>query len=868
MFVLEESVKQWLKSLRKHPGLEDGYIAELHSHLLDEIDQLLEDGKNEKEAFETAVANLGPVETIGDDYYKTNTRRWLALTPSRIRDHFPALLVNYFKVALRRIKRHKGYALINILGLAIGMVCMIFIMKWVQNEISYDRFHLNADDLYVATFSNGSTVTPTALSKHLKTHFPEVSRTSRFGNMGENLFRVEKKELKAADGILAEADFLLMFSLSFLRGDPEKAFDEPHSIVISESLARQLFGKENPMGRTIVFNVNNDLKVTGIFRDYPSNSHIRCRYIIPLAAAKAWGWLGDMNTWNVNNIRTYVQLRKNTSADSVDTKISDLVEQHRPQDQRALLLQPITRLHLNPFGHSATRLIYVYIFSFMAFFILIIACINFMNLTTARSTTLAKEVGMRKVVGAARINLIRQFFGESLLLTCIASGIAVVLVALFLPSFNGLIHEAFTFKNLFDFKMLLGILSILLITGIIAGSYPSLFLSRIQTVEVLKGTMTSGLKGARFRKTLVVIQFSLSILLILGTIMIFKQVHYLKKQDIGYNKDNIIYFGIGNRFRKNYQTIKAEMLSHHHVESLTLTDVAPYRWQANAGHGDVDWEGKTSQKVKMVMIPVDSEYLKTFGMKMSEGRFFSEKFSTDTTDAFVINEAAGRAMELRNPLGKELKIWNFRGRIIGVVKDYHFESLHNPIIPMAMYIDPKAYGQVCIRIDSRNTAGTLQFIKEQWNKIYPEYPFEYHFLSDRISSLYKNEEAIGRLVEVFAVLAIFICSMGLFGLASFMTDRRSKEIGIRKVCGASIPLLVFRLTKEFLRLVIIALIIATPIAYFFITRWLGKFAYRTDISAWVIALTALLSLGIATITVGYHTLRTAQLNPATTLRYE
>jgi len=866
MFVLEKEVKKWLKTLRQNEGLEDGYIEELYSHLLDEIDHLLEEGKSEQEAFETAAANLGPVDKISNDYVKTDTRRLIAIPAERSGGGFLALSYNYFKVALRRIKRYKGYALINILGLAIGMASTIFILKWVQNELSYDRFHQHADDLYVATFSNGSTVTPTALAKYLKSKFPEIIHTSRFVTIGGNLIRYKTNELKEDGGIIVEPDFLTMFTFSFLRGNPGTVFTEPNSIVISEQLARKLFGRDNPMNKIVTFSAHYDLKVTGVFENYPSNSHIQCQYIIPLAAAKGWGWFGDLNTWKVNNIRTYVQLQKNTAVASVDVKISDIVEKHKPQDKRSLSLTPITRLHL--YNHSEGTITYVYIFSTMAFFILLIACINFMNLTTARATTLAKEVGIRKVVGAARFNLIRQFFGESLLLTIIAMALGTVLITLFLSSFNELTGEAFGFGDIFQPAMLLGITAILLLTGVIAGSYPALFLSGFKTVEVLKGNLTSGIKGAKFRKILVVTQFSLSILLIMSTFMIFKQVHFLKEQDVGFNRENIIYFGIGNRFRKNYTTIKTELLSNPRIQNLTLTDVAPYRWQSNAGYGDVDWDGKTTQQVKMVMVPVDFDYSRTFGIRLVEGRFFSKKFSTDVTNAFVVNETAVRAMEMENPLGKELKVWDFKGRIIGVVKDYHFESLRKPIIPMAMYIDPASYQQVCLRIHPQDTAGTIQFLKEQWKKVYPEYPFEYRFLDDRIRSLYKNEEAVGSLVQTFTILAIFISCLGLFGLASFMTEKRTKEIGIRKVCGSSIPGLIFLLSKDFLRLVIFALLIAIPIALFLINKWLQQFAYRTDITAGIIALTTLLALGIALFTVGYHTLKSARANPSETLRYE
>jgi len=866
MFNLEQAIRAWLKTLRGNQGLEDGYIEELHSHLLDEIDHLKEQGKSEKEAFDTAVANLGSVKKISADYYKTNTRRWTPIPPDNVRGNFLALLFNYFKVAVRRIKRHKGYSLINVLGLAIGMACAIFILKWVHYQLSYDHFHLNARNLYAATFSNGSMVTPTALSKHLKSEYPEIIRTSRYSNLGKQLLRYEDKEINEEGGIIVEPDFIAMFTIPLLEGNKETALKEPLSLLLSEDLAYKLFGNINPINKTVTFSAQYDLKVTGVFKNYPSNSHIECEYILPLAAAKEWKWFRDLNTWNENNIRTYVQLQQNTVVGSIDKKISNVVEKHRPQDKRSLSLRLITRIHLH--RHSNSPITYVYIFSTMAIFILLIACINFMNLTTARSTTLAKEVGIRKAIGAGRAHLIRQFLGETIMLTLIAFGVGVFLMALFLPTFNTLARETFSFGSLFQGSMVLGILAILLVTGILAGIYPALFLSRFQTANVVKGVLPSDMRGTGMRKVLVITQFSLAILLMLSTLMVYKQVKFLRDQDVGFNKDNIVYFGIGERFRNNFETIRTELMVNPKIVNVTLTDIAPYRWQSNAGYGDVHWQGKTNQQVKMVMVNVDTHYLKTFGMTMAHGRFFSKKLQTDVTDAFVVNETAIRAMEMDNPIGKELKIWELRGKIIGVVKDYHFESLHRKIIPMAMRIHPGFYGQACVRISPQNTAETLQFLKGQWKKIYPEYPFEYRFLDDRIHSLYAVEEAIGKLVKVFTILAIFISCLGLFGLASFMVEKRTKEIGIRKVCGASISGLIYSLSKDFLKLVFLACIIAIPLTLILTNKWLVEFAYRTSLNVGNILLITILSLSIAFITVGYHTFKSARINPTEALRDE
>jgi putative ABC transport system permease protein len=773
---------------------------------------------------------------------------------------------NYLKIALRNFFRHKGYTFINTAGLAIGIACCILIMLWVQDELSYDRFHENAEDLYVATFSNGSKVTPTALSPYLKAEYPEVIHSTRYATQGKILLKYEDTDIYQEGGVMVDSDFLKMFTIPFLKGNPETALESPISILLSEEVARKLFGSSDPIGRTLNMNTSVDMKVTGVFEDYPSNSHISFQFIFPIALVMANN--KDYETWDYNNIRTYVLLRKNTPVDSVDAKIRDVVERHRPQDKRAMSLQPITRVHLNPLYQSGGTILYVYLFSALAFFILLIACINFINLTTARSSNRAKEVGIRKTVGACRSHLVRQFFGESLLLTLIASVLAIGLVYLFLPMFNNLTGKSFTWELLLQRMVVLCIFGIILLTMLMAGSYPSFLLSRFQPIKVLKENQMTGMKGAFFRRILVVLQFSLSVFLILGTLMVYRQVHYLRERDVGYDRDNIVYFDIGSRFRKNIETIKTEWLSHSNILGVTMTDIAPYRWMSNAGYGDVHWEGKTNQQVKMVMISVDYDYLDTFGLKMAQGRFFSKEYSTDATDAYVINQAAVREMEMDDPIGKELRVWDLKKHIIGVVEDYNFESLRNEIVPMAMRIDPNWYFQACIRISSQNIPDTLAFLEDRWNEMYPEYPFEYQFLDETIQNQYGAEQSIGKLVTVFTLLALFISCLGILGLSSYTAEQRTKEIGIRKVLGASVSSIVRQISKEFVVLVVIANVVIWPVAYFIMNRWLQRFAYRISIGWWSFVLTGVGVLVVSLLTVSWQILRAATANPADSLRYE
>ncbi len=775
------------------------------------------------------------------------------------------MLINYLKITIRNIRRHKAYSFINIAGLAIGIASCMLIMLWVQDELSYDRFHEHADSLYVATFSNGSLVTPTALSEFLKEEYPEVLHASRFNGMGSSLLKYEDTEINEPGGVMVDPDFVKMFTIPFLKGNRETALDDPRSILISEKLALKYFGNKDPIGETMTFSTMIDLKVTGVFEDYPSNSHIEFEYILPLALSKLWN--RDLNTWEVNNIRTYVQLQEGTPVKSVDSKISDVVERHRPQDQRPLSLQPVTQLRLNPYRGRGT-LTYVYLFSAMAFFILLIACINFINLTTAKSSTRTKEVGVRKTVGACRANLIQQFFGESLFLTLIATAVGIGLAVFLLPRFNTLSGKTFTWGVLLQQGVVFGVFCILILTVLIAGSYPALFLSRFHPASVLTGRLKTGMKGGMLRKVLVVVQFSLSVILVLGTLMIYRQVRFMQEYDVGYDREHIVIFDISSRILQNRDTFKTELLSNPNIQNITLVDVAPYRWQSNAGVGDVHWEGKTNQEVKMVMTSVDYDFLDTFGLEMTEGRFFSKEYSTDVTGSFVVNQAAVKAMEMDDPIGKELKVWDYKRRIIGVVKDYHFESLRNPIIPMALRIDPRWYQQVCVRISPHRVSDTLAFIENKWKELHPRYPFEYRFLDDTLTSLYRSEQSIGTVVSVFTVLALFISCLGIFGLSSYTAEQRTKEIGIRKVLGASVSSIVRYMSKEFVFLVIIANFIAWPLAYFLINQWLQRFAYRITMGWWTFVLVGIMIFVLSLLTISWQIIRAATANPADSLRYE
>ncbi|MCK5147217.1 ABC transporter permease [bacterium] len=776
------------------------------------------------------------------------------------------MLKNYIKMTGRSFKRQKSYSIINIFGLAVGMACSILILQWVQDELSYDRFHDNGKNLYVATFSNGSTTTPTALSGYLKTEFPEIINTARYQASNASLKYGDKQHTESG-GMFVDPQFINMFTIPFLTGDANTALDDPNSIIISQRIACKYFGTiENAMDKSLFAAGAVDLKVTGIFENYPDNSHISCEYIAPLALFKNWG--RNLNTWQWNSIRTYVQVGKNTDIEALNKKIINVVQLHREKEQRPLALQSILRLHLYRFNRPGGLITYIYIFTGMAFFILIIACINFMNLATARAFQRAREVGIRKTIGADRRQLIHQFFSESMVLTTTAAMLSILLIILILPAFNNLTAKSFTINFLLNPKVVLGISGIIILTGVIAGSYPALFLSRFTPIKVMRGTLSSGIKKAYSRKIMVIIQFVLSVFLILCTLVVYRQVEFMRHKDIGFDRENIIYFTMGSHFSKNISTIRGEMLNHPGIIDMTVTNIAPYRWNTNAGENDVYWEGKTHQNVSMVMNTVDAHYLKTFGLAITEGRFFSEDLSTDTGEAFVINETAVREMEMESPIGKSLKIWQLSGHIIGVVKDFHFESMHRDIIPMAMRIDPRGYNHACIRISKDKISSTIHFIEQQWQKIYPEDTFEYHFLDDTIDGQYRAEIRIGQLFKVFTALAIIISCLGLFGLISFTTSQRQKEIAIRKVCGASIIRMYYLLSEELMQLVLIAIVIASPVAFWAMGKWVNGFANQVPISIDLVFIAGGLAIVLTMLTISYHTIKAVRSNPVKAIRNE
>ncbi len=769
---------------------------------------------------------------------------------------------NYLKIALRNINRHKGFSFINIVGLAVGITCCVLIFLWVQDELSYDRFHKNEATLCGAYFSNGSPITPPALAEFLKKQYPEIINASRFDYVGRIKVRHGEKALMENGGVFVDPAFIDMFTLEFISGNPATAFKQPLSVVITESFAKKYFDTEDPVGKTLTA-LGMDFKVDGVIKDYPQNSHIQFDFLLPFTLLGQMD--RDLNTWSWNWHRTFVQLHQNVSLNELNKKVVNVVHDHREQEQRRFLLRPITDIYLYRLNGGG-RIIFVYTFSAIAFFILLIACINFINLSTAQSSTRTREVGMRKTVGASRSDLVKQFFSETLVFIFIAWLMGITVVGLLLPEFNALIGKEFTPLSLVELPVLAGISGILVLTGILAGSYPALTLSSYKPAIILKGILRRGAKGSLFRKGLVVFQFTLSIILIFSTLVLYKQLDFVCTAPLGFDKDYVVTMSIGDRV-SSISSFKNSLSEHPNIVKITTTNIPPFAWNTNAGLGDVHWEGQEYRQIRMVETTVDHDYAETFGLQIVEGRFLSREYPSDATDAWVVNEAAVRAMGMDSPVGKWLRLWSDQRKIIGVVKDFHYESLHSEIMPMAMRI-LQSNPWACIKIRSDDVPGTIKFIEQKWSKLCPEYPFEYDFLDNQINEMYMTDQKIGRLFQYFTLLAMVISCLGLFGLATFFAQERTKEIGIRKVLGASVYGLMLLLSRDFIKWVLLATVIALPLAWFGMSKFLQVYAYRISISLSFFIFSAVLALIIALFTVSYQSIKAAVANPVESLRYE
>jgi len=790
------------------------------------------------------------------------------------------MIKNYFKIAWRNLIHNKAFSLINISGLALGMTCSLLIMLWLKDEFKRDRFHTNDKRLYrvmenqfysgnISTFS----ATPGILAENIVKDIPEIEMASQMLWEEEPLFTVGDKFDKEK-GRYAQKDFLSMFSFKLVKGDPATALEKTDAIVISQKLADKYFKGKDPIGKLIKIDNDESVMVTGVLDKIPELSSLKFDFLMHFEKwKKKNNWAKE---WGNNGPGCYVLLKENTSVDKVNAKIKGYIKTKNKESNVELFLQNYGQSYLysdwDNGKQNGGRIEYVRIFSVVAIIILLIACINFMNLATARSLRRAREIGVRKVVGAGKRQLIGQFIGESVFVSFLAMIFTLLIVFLILPSFN-VLTEKHLALNLADSSLLVIIISLTLVTGIISGSYPALFMSTLKPIVVLKGILKFKSGATYFRKGLVVFQFALSIVLILGMIVIYRQIEYIHNKNLGFKKEDLLYMPLEGALQKNYLTFKDELLRQPGIKDVTSAGSSPL--EVGSSTQGVRWPGKDTTKLILFSNnPITYDYIKTMGIQLIGGRDFDPSYSLDTAN-YLVNEAAARKIGYKEPVGKELTMWGDKGIIIGLMKDYHHNSLHVPIEPLILRLFKPSWtkeggfwGNVIIRTKQGKTKQAIAGMEKVYKQFNPGFPFKYYFTDDEIARNYKSEYTVSKLSKYFAFLAIFISCLGLFGLVMFTAEQKTKEIGIRKVLGASVAGIVQMLSKDFLKLVLIAALIAFPVAWWAMHKWLNDFAYRVDIGWWVFIVAGVVAMLIALFTVSFQSIKAALANPVKSLRTE
>jgi putative ABC transport system permease protein len=779
---------------------------------------------------------------------------------------------NYLLITIRNLFRNKIYSFINIAGLAVGMTSFILISLWVQDELSYDGFHENIDNLYRVVdyekYSNGEEIffsqNSALLGPILKSKYPEIIDFTRFRRGNSQIVNYKDKSFNQDGIVFADPSIFDLFSFEIVNGNKGTILSDPYSIAITEDIAIKYFGNEDPIGKTLQLDKRFDFNVSAIIKNSPSNSHFQFDIIIPFTTINEFGY--QIDTWRNWAYATYVLLDKNADHEIVSEKIKNAIIENAESMSATISLQHLSEIHLKSShiwglgGEGDMK--YVYIFSAIAIFILLTACFNFMNLATARSSKRAKEVGLRKVIGAERKEIILQFLLESFIISLVALLISGLVVELLLPYFNELSEKELQFTVIGNRHLIIIILSTILCTGLISGLYPALFLSSFQPVKVLKGVFKTGKQGSNFRRVLVTIQFILTISLIFGTLVINRQLNFIRNQKLGFNKDNIVSISLQYNLQSKAELIKNELKQNSELLMISTATATPNRMRASRLFSE--WDGRNpDEQFLAYFLYTDDNYVELFDLEMKHGRYFSNNFSTDNS-AIVINETAAKAMGMDEPVGKLVD----GSEIIGVIKDYHFQSLHEKIIPQMFYHSTEEPKFLLVKLASNNISKSLSSLENSWSAINPGYPLDFQFVDEHQQQMYNADLKVEKIINTFTILALFIACLGLFGLTSFVAEQRKKEIGVRKVLGASIAGILILLNKEFTKWIIIANIIAWPIAYYGMEKWLQSFAYRIEINLWFYLIAGGVVLIISFTTVSIQTIKAAVANPVDSLRNE
>jgi putative ABC transport system permease protein len=789
------------------------------------------------------------------------------------------MLKNHLRMSLRNLFRHKVFSLINVLGFAFGMTCFILIFLYVRYETSYESFFEDSDRIYrVISRTPGNMymgsdyygVSPTPLARTLPVELPEIETATKIG-FPQNIWLGEKEQGFYVRAVYADEDFLKVFSFKLLEGDRATALDGPNKVLISQDLAEKYFRGEHPLGKTVL----DKFIVAGVFENVPKNSHFQFDCIVPFVnlfpVNKRIETLAD---WDNKSFFTYVKLSEGSDSRLLGEKVGMIIKKYDEESRdKMVFLQPLSKIHLNShinFEFSPTTdMKYIYLFTSIALLILIIACINYMNLSTARASLRAKEIGVRKVVGAQRTQLIRQFMAESVMMSGLAMCLALFLVWLLLPAFGSFVEREIQIGTLFEWNILSELGAIVLLIGLAAGFYPALFLSSLRPVSIIKG-ITARLAGkGRLRRALVVFQFCITVILIVSCLVVYQQMRYLRTKNLGFNRENIVIFRVNDLgVQKNLPVFKSELENNAGIVGVATSDAYPTR----IGSGFTGtYQDETGAEVSFHThwFSVDYDFLDLYEAEIVQGRSFSEAFGTDDQEAVIVNETFVKQAGWKNPIGKRISTYHKKETtVVGVIKDFNYHSLRLDIKPLLINCDPGDVNYASVRIRGQNVPATIVHIKNTYDKFMTKYPFEFLFLDDIYNQMYRGEQKLGILFGLFSIIAVSIACLGLFGMASHACERRTKEIGIRKVLGASISDILGILMGEFARLIVVANVIAWPIAYFVMSKWLNGFVYRTGIGAGIFLLSGTATLLVAALTVSFHSVRTANANPSVSLRYE
>lgn len=807
------------------------------------------------------------------------------------------MIRNYFKTAIRNLLRYKFISSINLFGLTVGLTCCLLILTYIINELSYDRYNKNANNIYRVerTFFNYETkalslelgaVAP-PFGPLLQNDFKDIKKITSLLKTGTTAFRYEEKRFNEQDVFFADENLFDVFDVNVTRGNPSKALNDPFSIMLTEDVAKKYFGSEDPINKFIRFDNQYNFKVTGIYKAFPSNSHLHPSVMISFNTLKDSAIYGEQNlrtNWGNNSFFTYLLLPSNYKPERLEAQFPAFLNRHmgdggtvKPTDWTSLSLRKLTDIHL--YSHKDSEIEEngdikrVYIFSAIALFILLIACINYMNLSTARSALRAKEIGVRKVIGAGKSELVAQFLSESVLVCILATILALALTYFLLPALNSISGQSLSLHTLLKWQIILPLVIVPFLVGILSGLYPALFLSSFKPIKVLKGILKVNESNFSFRKVLVVTQFAISIVLIISTAIVFEQLRYMQNKSLGFNKDHIVSFNYNAGLNNSYEAFKTELLANANIKEVGRSSRIPSGRLLDANGSQINnGDSLAPTKADIKYLVADQDFIPTYGVKVVAGRNFSKEYGTDTS-SFLINEAAVKALGLKSnedAIGKQFTYGDRKGQLIGVFHDFHFESLHQRILPLVMFTSKTidGYNKVSIKISGVNIPAALEHLENTWKKFLPETPSDYIFLDERFNDLYKAEQQQGKIFTIFSFIAIFIACLGLFGLSAFTITQRIKEIGIRKVLGASVGNIVQLISKDFLLLVLIAAVLAFPVAWYAMHKWLGDFAYRINISWWVFIAAAILAAVIAFATISIQAIKAAVANPVKSLRTE